>query len=85
MEKKFSWKRIAEIVLFCSFVSAPIIFMSGYAVYWFRSWLADAYQIEIPEPVYLMLLFFVMWGAMWLSTGKLIAKIRGEQGKASCE
>ncbi len=63
---------VREVIIRLFFVSAPAILLSGYAVYYVRNWLASSNIYFISEPVYLGILMLVMWGAMWLSTGKLL-------------
>ena len=60
------------------FISAPAILLSGYLVYLLRGWLSSSNIYNISESVYLAILMLVMWGAMWLSTGKLIKDLINE-------
>lgn len=41
--------------------------------------------MKIPDPIYLIILFLVMWSAMWLTAGKLIHEIREQTMKDQAE
>ncbi|RME57348.1 hypothetical protein D6779_08865 [Candidatus Parcubacteria bacterium] len=78
MKSKFSWSKMARMVSIMGFISAPAMALSGYAVYTLRNWLEVSLNFYIPDPIYLLILFFAVWVAMWATAGKLIAEIRNE-------
>lgn len=43
------------------------------------------FDTRIPDPIYLIVLFLVMWSAMWLTAGKLIYEIREQTIKDQAE
>lgn len=76
---------MARVVVICGFVSGPAIIFSGYAIYSLHNWLVVTYGMKIPDPIYLIILFLVMWSAMWLTAGKLIHEIREQTMKDQAE
>ena len=67
-----------KVFVWILFVSAPVILLSGYSVYLLRNWLVSSNVYSIPEPVYLGVLMLVMWGALWITTGRLLEDLMKE-------
>jgi hypothetical protein len=79
MKKKISKITTLRVVAVCGLISGPAMFISGYAIFSLRNWLVNAFNILIPERLYLLLVFLAMWAAMWLTAGKLITELRSNK------
>lgn len=76
MNKDFSWTLMAKVVAVVGFVSVPAILLAAYATYSLRQWLHSSMKIDVPDLLYLVILFLVMWAAMWLTAGNVIRQVR---------
>lgn len=65
-----------RVILWLVFVSAPSILLPAYAVYKARGYFAAALDIEVPQFAYLVVLLAVMVAGYWLSSRKLIKRLR---------
>lgn len=67
---------MAKVIVVVGFVSVPAILLAAYAIYSLRQWLHTEMKIDIPDLLYLAILFAVMWAAMWLTAGNTIRRVR---------
>ena len=81
MSRRFLIRSLLQIV----FVSCPAIIMSGYLVYRFRPVIAEWTGFPVGDFAYSMILLFVMWGAMWLTTHKILREIFHGRNKSTNE
>ena len=61
-------------IVWVAFISCPSIILAGYLVYKFKELLVNN-GIMIDNTIYCLILFLVMWAAMWLTAGKILKAI----------
>lgn len=76
MNVKVAWAKLGRVVIITGLVSVPAMILSGYAVYALRNWLSASFHIDVPTIVYVLALVIAVWGAMWVTSGRLISELR---------
>lgn len=71
----------AKAILWIMLVSSPSIILAGYAVYKAKEILLAKYGISINENIYWLILFSIMWAAMWLSSKRILKEIFSKDSK----
>ena len=66
--------RVSKAILWTIFVSCPSIILAGYAAYKTKEILLKN-GILINEYIYVSIGFLAMWGAMWLTSNRILKEI----------
>lgn len=83
MMQTFSWAKMARVIGYALFITVPAMAIAAFGVQALRNWLATSFGLEVPGLVYALALIAAVWGAIWLSSGRLLAEFRqsGRPGK----
>ena len=65
-------KRILINTLLFAF---PAMFVTGLSIYYGNIYLTEFWGVKVPDLLYTSVLFVSVFGAMWLTSGKLIREV----------
>lgn len=69
---------IKKGLLIFIFLSAPAIWLAGYAVYWAKNYFQETWGITIHPLVYSTILIIAVVVAIWATAGKFIKELNTE-------